>query len=94
MNVNANSRLIDVTVGQYTEYLLGVLNNLNTTIEEKPKNYVCGIAGIASLFGVSKTTVWKYRSDGWLEPAIKQNGRTIICDADMAMELFAKRSNQ
>jgi hypothetical protein len=53
--------------------------------------YVYGIAGIAKLLGVSNTMVYEYRKQGWIEPAIKQNGRKIVCDAPLALELFGKR---
>jgi hypothetical protein len=53
--------------------------------------YVHGIAGIAELFGCSKIQIHKYRKQGWIEPAIRQYGRTIVCDARLAMELFGKR---
>jgi predicted site-specific integrase-resolvase len=51
---------------------------------------VHGINGIATLLGVSKTMVHYYRKKGWIEPAIKQTGRKIICDAPLALELFGK----
>jgi hypothetical protein len=55
------------------------------------KNVVYGISGIAKLLGCSKTMVHAYRKDGWIEPAIKQTGRKIVCDAPLALELFGKR---
>ena len=50
---------------------------------------VYGLKGIEDLFHVSHKTAQKYK-DGFLKPAVKQNGRKIITDADYAMELFAK----
>jgi DNA-binding transcriptional MerR regulator len=52
---------------------------------------VYGISGIAKLLGCSKTMVHEYRKKGWIEPAIKQYGRKIVCDARLALELFGKR---
>jgi hypothetical protein len=91
--MNANTRLIDVTIGDFLEFLKSQ-GALEPAVIEKPKNYVHRLSGIARLFGVSKRTVTTWRADGWIEPAIKQIGKNIICDADMAIELFAKRSNQ
>ena len=90
--MNLNTRLIDITLGDFLEFL-DKRNNQHAHVVEKPKNYVHGISGIANLLGVSKTTVWKYRDKGWIEPAIKQDGRTIVCDADLALELFGNRNN-
>jgi hypothetical protein len=88
MNTDMNTRVRDLTVGE----LLALISP-----KEEPKEcadytdgrYVYGISGIATLLGVSKTMVWKYRQAGWIEPALKQRGRKVICDARMALELFA-----
>jgi hypothetical protein len=88
MNTDMNTRVIDLTVGE----LLALISP-----KEEPKEcadytgdkYVYRIEGISELLDVSPTTVWKYRKEGWIEPAIKQRGRKVICDARMALELFA-----
>lgn len=51
------------------------------------KRYVYGIIGIERAFGVSHKTAQKLK-DGILKPAVKQRGRKIVTDLDMAMELF------
>ena len=51
------------------------------------KRYVYGLKGIQDLFGVCHLTAQRYK-DGFLSPACIQNGRKIIVDADMAMDLF------
>ena len=55
-----------------------------------PKRYVYGLRGIRELFGVSHLTAQRYK-DGILAPAIKQQGRKIVVDADLAMELFNEK---
>lgn len=51
------------------------------------KRYVYGIIGIERAFGVSHKTAQKLK-DGILKPAVRQRGRKIVTDLDMAMELF------
>ena len=51
---------------------------------------VYGLHGIETLFGVSHKTAQMYK-DTFLAPAVKQNGRKIVVDADLAMELFNER---
>ena len=51
------------------------------------KRYVYGIIGIERAFGVSHKTAQKLK-DGILKPAVKQRGRKIVTDLDLAMELF------
>lgn len=52
------------------------------------KRYVYGLRGIRELFSICHTTAQRYKS-GILAPAIIQNGRKIIVDAELAMQLFA-----
>ena len=54
---------------------------------------VYGLKGIQDLFHVSHKTAQKYK-DGILRPAVRQNGRKIITDADYAMELFSKAGDK
>ena len=51
------------------------------------KRYIYGVAGIERAFGVSHRTAQKLK-DGILKPAVKQRGRKIITDLDLALELF------
>jgi hypothetical protein len=95
MNRDLNTPLWQLTLGD----LLDAIQKLQQP--EPPKvedytgdRYVYHISGIAKLFGCSKTTVNVYRRNGWLEPAIKQYGRKIVCDASLALELFGKHQNQ
>lgn len=54
---------------------------------EKGKHYIYGVAGIERAFGVSHKTAQKLK-DGILKPAVRQRGRKIVTDLDLAMELF------
>ena len=48
---------------------------------------VYGLDGIMEIFQVSKSTAWRYK-EGFLKPAITQNGHVIICDVRKALECF------
>lgn len=80
-----------LTVGQ-------LRNVISASLEEKmPKNqessntvqkrYVHGVAGIKSLFNCSYPTAHKLK-ETIIKPAVHQQGRVIIVDADLAMRLF------
>lgn len=96
MKVDLNTPLWKLTVGEFL-YLQKEAEKPEEA--EKPVkmtdytqgDYVFGISGIAKLLGVSRTTIHQYRQDGWIEPAISQRDRMIICDAEMAIELFNNR---
>lgn len=89
-----------LTVGQQRELFRDLLREFTAGIpanstqkEETPKRYLYGIAGIASFFQVSYVTACKLK-EGILKPAILQQGRKIMCDADMAIELFRNHAGQ
>ena len=86
-----------LTVGQqkklfqgWVKELLGV-QDITTPSEQLNKRYVYGIAGIASLFNCSYVTAFNLKN-GILKPAVFQQGRKIICDAGMAMEIFKSQA--
>jgi hypothetical protein len=88
-----NTPIWQLTAGD----LLELLSERTKPIEqpEEPlkcnENLVYGIHGIAKLFGVSRQMIHEYRRQGWIEPAIQQVGRNIICNAPLALELHKKR---
>jgi len=88
-----------LTVGQQKELIQGWVkevlgvSNISTPQKETEKRYVYGIAGIASLFNVSYVTAFNLKN-GLLKPAVFQQGRRIICDAEMAMELFKTQTGK
>ncbi len=85
--------LFQLTVEEYL-FLQGNMKNNNRTAEEtiaRPKKkYVYGIRGIASLLGCSIASANRLKREGIINEAIIQNGRKIITDADMALELMKK----
>jgi len=84
-----NIPLWQLTVGQFLEILEKWISP--ATKEEAPieHRYVKGIDGIASLFGCSRPTALKLKKT-IIQEAVTQNGRVILTDADMAIELFRK----
>ena len=58
-----------------------------TTIDASSSKYVYGLSGIASLFGCSIPT-----ANRKIDRAIKQLGRKIIVDAELALELAGKKT--
>jgi hypothetical protein len=94
-----NTPVWQLTAGE----LIGFISDcMRPQQEQRPENstlddgygYVYGISGIAELLRCSKTMIHAYRKQGWIEPAIKQRGRKIVCDAPLALELFSKRTDK
>ncbi len=90
--------LYSLTVEQFTQLLddriAAALGNGKAISVNKPSgNYVYGLRGIQQLFGVSHKTAQEYK-DTFLRPAVMQNGRKIVVDADYALELFNRRKTR
>ena len=88
-----DTRIIDLTVAQLAEVIdRAVEDSLRRRQpSEQTRRYVYGIQGIAELFGVSERQARYIKSSGIISKAIRQQGRTIITDAPLAIELFGKR---
>ena len=82
--------LIQMT-GEEFIYLQNNLNNevpIKTLEPEKGKKYVYGIKGIAKLIDGSTSKANRLKKSGVIDEAIIQNGRKIIVDAELALELM------
>ena len=53
--------------------------------------YVYGLKGIADLFGCSIPTANRIKKSGKIDKAIKQIGRKIIVEADLALQLAGEK---
>lgn len=81
-----------LTVGQLKEVLsMGIPTQV--TVQEAPKkNLVFGYQGLATVLGKSVGWAGKLIRSGRIAEAVTQEGRTIIIDADKALELLGKKN--
>lgn len=86
--ISLNAPLYSLSVEQFI-----LLNQLMKEHFEAPqqedREYVHGLRGIQRLFDVSHKTAQRYK-DTFLAPAITQNGRKILVDKKLALELWAQ----
>lgn len=87
IKIDPNTRLIDLTVGELID-LISSITPVQQTTTKPEKRLVYGIAGIAQLFNCSMTTANRIKASGRINGAIIQNGRIIVVDADLALELY------
>lgn len=86
-----------MTAGQLRDFLgLNVPSSGNgreQTEREQPqaKRYVYGLKGIKELFHVSHVTAQRYKNT-FLAPAVTQQGRKIMVDAEKALQLFSENN--
>lgn len=64
-----------------------------TQIRQLRNGNVYGLIGISKLFGCSQATAQRIKSSGVINEAISQNGKIIVVDADLALDLL-KVSNK
>ncbi len=65
------------------------MNDTQTT-----PTWVKGIEGLASILQVSISTAKRIKKRGSLKRAIHQEGRTILINAPLALELFGSQSGR
>lgn len=82
--------LWQMTGAQYKSFMESIIPNMVMSLQQEPpqKRYVYGIDGLAKLIGKSKNTAQRLKSSGIIDDAIIQNGRTIMIDAKLALELM------
>ena len=100
MRKDNDTFIVQLTVGELIEILkeaFPILEQNHTHTDKKPVNdqpfsgrQVYGLRGIRELFNVSHKTAYEWKST-WLAPAVMQNGRKIVTDADYALKLFRER---
>ena len=86
-HIDRNTRIIDLTVGELME-LLETIKSEPQQAPEPTRRFVYGIAGIAQLFNCSITTANRIKASGRIDRSIKQHGRIIVVDADLALKLY------
>ena len=59
---------------------------------KEEKRHVCGLAGIARLFGCSLPTANRIKQSGKINRAITQVGCKIIVEAELALELAGRKT--
>ena len=58
------------------------------------QRYAYGIDGLAQILGCSRSTAKRIKAGGTINRAIKQQGRTIVIDVDLAIQLFGARNSR
>lgn len=84
--------LVDKSVSVSMEKVAGSVKNTDNS-SANPK-YVYGLKGLAKLLGVSQSKAYNVKRSGVIDGAIRQNGRSIIADAELAVKLFGESNRK
>lgn len=87
------SELTEEEFFQKLDERLGIRSNAADNSSARPRptgRLVYGLRGIQDLFNCSHKTAQHYKDHVIME-AVTQNGRKIVVDADLALQLFKER---
>ena len=90
MSVQDTTLLATLTVADLREIVREIQSEKKTQTTAPTGRLVHGRKGICSLFGCSHKTAQFYK-DHVIQEAVRQNGRKIVVDADLALKLFNER---
>jgi hypothetical protein len=95
MTTTFDKPLFSLTVGEFLEMQKMGIKSLAEEIpykETTSKKYAYGIKGIAETFNCSIACANRIKASGKLDKAIKQIGRKIILDIELALELAGQKN--
>ena len=75
-------------------HLMKSPKNNKTVATKVEEHWVYGIDGIAKIFNCSRGTAMNIKKSGVINPAIKQVGRKIVVDVQLALELAGKKGGR
>lgn len=93
----------DLTVRELHDLLIDTITETIISQLQKPKEYpktsdnkryVYGLQGLANLLNCSKVTASRIKQSGKIDKAISQYGKTIVIDADLAVELLGRANRR
>lgn len=91
MEYTRDTRIIDLTLGQFEDWMRTMGFQPTNGAGETEKRWVYGVAGVMALFGCSRSAAMN-RIHGVIAPACVWIGpRTLKVDADLATQLIKER---
>jgi len=96
--INLTSKTVgEMTLSELANFLgqSVPIQNPQTPPMAKPTSspkYVYGLKGLAELLGCCKQTAFNIKRSGKIDPAIRQVGKLLIIDADLALELASNKT--
>ncbi|MGV8133774.1 MAG: DUF3853 family protein [Mangrovibacterium sp.] len=91
VSIDLRTKPVWQMTGEELLLLIGLVDREAKPAQNEERRYVYGIPGMARLFGCSIPTANRIKKSGKIDKAIKQIGRKIIIDADMALDLAGKK---
>lgn len=90
--------LFQANIGDLMEAMREVLNLFTDNTKDglskcrcSDRKFAYGIKGLAQILGCSTATAQRIKSTGRLDKAISQDGRIIVVDVELALELMKQK---
>lgn len=94
--IKSDTPLMMLTVSQFQALVASCFaGNQEPAVQPQTqvKRYVYGLKGICDLFGCAHSTA-QHLKDNVITEAISQNGRKIIVDVELALQLFQENKDK
>ena len=94
---NKDVPMWQLSVKEFIEILETIVYNCQPekiNPSRRTEQRVYGIDGIAKIFHCSRGTAMKIKKSGIINPAIKQIGRKIVVDVDLALKLADRKGGR
>ncbi|MBO7432249.1 MAG: DUF3853 family protein [Salinivirgaceae bacterium] len=93
--INGNTPIWQLSVDELVELISEYSGKeMVNKSDQQVTKYVYGIPGIAKLFKCSMSTANRIKQSGAIDQAIKQIGKIIIVDAELALQLINNQSRR
>ena len=102
MKTDPKTYILHLTVEEFIEVLKDNLPQTQSALQSDPDldqlqdgptftgRIIYGVNGIERFFNISHKTASQWKKT-WLQPAIKQEGRKIMMDAEYALKLYGQK---
>jgi len=84
--MDTRTYIADLTVGELQQL---IHTTVAEALQQQPQ-WVAGMEGLCELFGCSPSTAKRIKASGVIRDAIRQQGRTFVTNAPLALRLYGK----
>lgn len=94
--IKSDTPLMTLTVSQFQALVASCFagnQEQEVQSQSKEKHYVYGLKGICDLFNCAHSTA-QHLKDNVITEAVSQNGRKIVVDVELALQLFQENKDK
>ena len=89
-DMNERTYIADLT----TDELQALIRTTVAEALQLQPRWVTGMEGLMEIFGCSESTAKRIKKSGTISKAIRQQGRTFVTNASLALQLFGAKTGK